>query len=83
MTHVVTESGSLQQVIRCLDLQSEADLSDLDTVTLTWLTDSLKAGVPVKVEARHRVSQDTDQVNYCLPCFKYCNSSFLWPCLMF
>ncbi|XP_041369220.1 DNA-directed DNA/RNA polymerase mu-like isoform X2 [Gigantopelta aegis] len=61
VTHVVTESDNMQQVIRWLDLDSDADLHDVEVVTLTWLTDSLKAGKPVTVEAKHRVNQDSEE----------------------
>lgn len=59
VTHIVTEFETQDQLFRCLKLKKDDLGENCEMLTMTWFTDSMKAGQPVEIEKRHRLKTET------------------------
>ncbi|XP_064600872.1 DNA nucleotidylexotransferase-like [Liolophura sinensis] len=59
VTHIVTEFKTQDQLLRCLKLEKDDLSKNCEMLTMTWFTDSMKAGQPVEIKDRHRLQADT------------------------
>ncbi|XP_050397190.1 DNA-directed DNA/RNA polymerase mu [Patella vulgata] len=55
VTHVVSEFTNLEQVLRILEVKTEAEIKDQHIVKTVWFIESIKAGYPVSVEIQHKI----------------------------
>lgn len=55
VTHIVAENNPASELWSWLQEQNVADLGKINVLDIAWLTQSMKAGRPIPVEAQHRI----------------------------
>ncbi|XP_029466627.1 DNA nucleotidylexotransferase isoform X1 [Rhinatrema bivittatum] len=57
VTHVVAENNSCSEVLAWLQTKTLGDFSRLHLLNISWFTDCMEAGKPIKIENKHRLTQ--------------------------
>ncbi|KAM9477084.1 DNA nucleotidylexotransferase isoform 1-T1 [Clarias gariepinus] len=62
VTHIVAENNPASELWSWLQEQNVADLGKINVLDIAWLTQSMKAGRPIPVEAQHRIQKPSVQL---------------------
>ncbi|KAF5902107.1 DNA nucleotidylexotransferase isoform X1, partial [Clarias magur] len=61
VTHIVAENNPANELWSWLQEQNVANLGKMNVLDIAWLTQSMKAGRPIPVEAQHRIQKPSVQ----------------------
>ncbi|XP_076831516.1 DNA nucleotidylexotransferase [Brachyhypopomus gauderio] len=67
VTHIIAEANTAHELWSWLHEQGFTDPDDTNVLDICWFTESMEAGRPVPVEAKHRLQKPSLQLKKALP----------------